>query len=157
MRERITAIHARAPGHIDPAAVSAMDSHLVGGDHQLPPRFTQRFLTARFTTWLTSLVRGVSVSSSADTVAVTDSAGSEAAGLDGLSASQRQQAMTRFTVLRPYLEAGIPLAQAATAAEVPVRTARRWLAAYRRDGLPGLVRKPAPARGSGSFLSRWCS
>ena len=41
---------------------------------------------------------------------------------------QREQAMARFAVLRPYLENGVPLTRAATAAGIPVRTAGRWLA-----------------------------
>jgi hypothetical protein len=36
----------------------------------------------------------------------------------------------RMLVLRPHLEHGVPLARAATDAGVPIRTARRWLAAY---------------------------
>jgi transposase len=41
---------------------------------------------------------------------------------------------------RPHLEDGVPLARAADAAGVPLRTAQRWLARYRRDGLAGLAR-----------------
>ena len=50
------------------------------------------------------------------------------------------QAMARFAVLRPHLEEGVPLARAAGEAGVPLRTAQRWLARYRRDGLAGLAR-----------------
>ena len=50
------------------------------------------------------------------------------------------QAMARFAVLRPHLEEGVPLARAAADAGVPLRTAQRWLARYRRDGLAGLAR-----------------
>ncbi|WP_231982948.1 Mu transposase C-terminal domain-containing protein [Nocardia sp. 852002-20019_SCH5090214] len=74
-----------------------------------------------------------------------------AAGLGGFSAFQRQQAMERFAVLRPHIEEGITLAETATAAGMPVRTARRWLAAYRRDGLAGLVRKPRTSKGQRQF------
>jgi putative transposase len=55
--------------------------------------------------------------------------------------------MACFEVLRPHLEAGVPLARAARAAGVSQRTARRWLAAYRRDGLVGLARRPRADRG----------
>jgi putative transposase len=48
--------------------------------------------------------------------------------------------MARFAVLRPHLEDGVSLARAAAAAGVPLRTAQRWLARYRRDGLAGLAR-----------------
>ena len=48
--------------------------------------------------------------------------------------------MTRFAVLRPYLEGDAPLARAARDAGVPIRTVERWLTRYRRDGLAGLTR-----------------
>jgi putative transposase len=63
-----------------------------------------------------------------------------APALGDLSEAQRRQAMTRFAVLRPYLEGDGPLAQTARDAGVPIRTAERWLTRYRRDGLAGLTR-----------------
>ncbi len=54
--------------------------------------------------------------------------------------AQRQQAMARFTVLRSHLEEGIPLAQVAHEAGVPLRSVQRWLARYRAAGLVGLIR-----------------
>jgi putative transposase len=60
------------------------------------------------------------------------------------------RAMTRFAILRPHLEEGVPLTRAAREAGVPSRTAQRWLARYHRDGLAGLARSvrsdAAPAR-----------
>ena len=53
---------------------------------------------------------------------------------------QRDRAMARFAVLRPHLEDGAPLAQAARAANVALRTAERWLSRYRAAGLTGLAR-----------------
>lgn len=50
-------------------------------------------------------------------------------------------------VLRPHLEQGVPLARAATEAGVPIRTARRWLAAYRAGGPAAL--EPAARRDRG--------
>ncbi|WP_371917538.1 helix-turn-helix domain-containing protein, partial [Pseudomonas sp. GP01-A1] len=47
--------------------------------------------------------------------------------------------MARFAVLRPTLEEGVPLTRAAADADVPLRTARRWLTRFRRDGLAGLA------------------
>jgi putative transposase len=41
----------------------------------------------------------------------------------------------------------VPLARTARAAGVAERTAQRWLAAYRRDGLVGLARRPRADRG----------
>ena len=39
-----------------------------------------------------------------------------------------------MAVLGPHLDSGVPLSRAAKAAGVPIRTARRWLAAYRGEG-----------------------
>ena len=64
----------------------------------------------------------------------------KAASFASLSEQQRQQAMVRFVVLRPYLEEGVPLTRAAAEADIPLRTAQRWLARYRRDGASGLAR-----------------
>lgn len=64
-----------------------------------------------------------------------------APALADLSEAQRRQAMTRFAVLRPYLEGDIPLACTARDAGVPGRTVERWLTRYRRDGLAGLTRR----------------
>ncbi len=65
---------------------------------------------------------------------------SPAPALASLSETQRHEAMTRFAVLRPYLEEDVPLAHAARDAGVPLRTAERWLTRYRRDGFAGLAR-----------------
>ncbi|WP_299794271.1 Mu transposase C-terminal domain-containing protein [uncultured Marivita sp.] len=50
-------------------------------------------------------------------------------------------AMRRFAVLKPHLEDGVSLATAARIADVPIRTAQRWLAHYRAFGLKGLERQ----------------
>ena len=63
-----------------------------------------------------------------------------AASFATLTEEGRAQAMARFAVLRPHLEDGVPLARAADAAGVPLRTAQRWLARYHQDGLAGLAR-----------------
>jgi transposase-like protein len=64
-----------------------------------------------------------------------------APALVDLSEAQRRQAMTRFAMLRPYLEGDAPLAYTARDAGVPIRTVERWLTRYRRDGLAGLTRR----------------
>ncbi len=66
--------------------------------------------------------------------------GVELAALGDLTGPQREGAMRRFAVLRPYLEDGVPLARAAAEAGVACRTAQRWAATYRNQGLAGLVR-----------------
>ncbi len=53
---------------------------------------------------------------------------------------RRREAMARLAVLRPALEEEVPLARAAAEAGVPLRTAQRWLARYRRDGMQALAR-----------------
>ena len=62
--------------------------------------------------------------------------------LSELTEQQRDEAQRRFAVLRPHLEDGVVLAQAAGAAGVPARTARHWLARFRAGGLPALARVP---------------
>ena len=53
---------------------------------------------------------------------------------------ERQEAMGRFAVLRPHINDGVPLPEAARDAGVPLRSVQRWLARYRAAGLAGLVR-----------------
>jgi putative transposase len=60
---------------------------------------------------------------------------------------RRAAALEHFTLLQPHLEDGIPLAHVAAAAGVPLRTAQRWLARYRADGLIGLARQPRRDQG----------
>ncbi len=50
--------------------------------------------------------------------------------------------MRRWEVLRPHVEDGVPLVQAARDAGVAPRTAQRWLAAFRTGGLAALGRQP---------------
>ena len=70
------------------------------------------------------------------------------ASLAALDERRREQAMARFAALRPHLEEGVPRARAAGHAGIPVRTAERWLARYRRDGLAGLARSAPRAAGT---------
>jgi putative transposase len=53
---------------------------------------------------------------------------------------ERQEALMRFAVLRLHLHEGVPLAEAARDAGVPLRSAQRWLTRYRSTGLVGLIR-----------------
>src|SRR5713226_10075908 len=73
--------------------------------------------------------------------------------LTALSEAQRQQAMARFRLLQPHLEAGRSLVQAAGEAGIPYRTAQRWVALYRQFGLAGLVRKARADRNESRALS----
>jgi putative transposase len=42
---------------------------------------------------------------------------------------------------RPFLEDGVPLTRLARERRIVLRTARRWVERYRKNGLVGLVRK----------------
>src|SRR5580692_2094961 len=61
--------------------------------------------------------------------------------LSGLTDDTRSRALARFQTIRPFLEDGVPLAQVAREQGVVLRTARRWVDRYRREGLTGLARK----------------
>ena len=67
--------------------------------------------------------------------------------LSDLSEAERALAFERFDLLRPTLEEAVPLARVARDRGVPLRTARRWAAQYRREGLAGLARKGRSDRG----------
>lgn len=57
-----------------------------------------------------------------------------------LTAEQRSEAMSKFTLLQPHLEGDTSLAQIASDGKIPIRTVQRWLARYRVFGLAGLAR-----------------
>ena len=63
-----------------------------------------------------------------------------APALASFTEEERQEAMVRFAVLRPHLNDGVSLSEAARNASVPLRSVQRWLARYRATGLVGLVR-----------------
>jgi len=77
---------------------------------------------------------------------MSEHTGTASGHLATLTAREGDAAMERYHFLRPTLEEAIPLARVARDAGVPVRTARRWLAAYQRDGLIGLARRPRADR-----------
>lgn len=60
--------------------------------------------------------------------------------LSELSETERGLAWSRWLVIAPTVEHGVPLTRATAHAGVPVSTARRWVARYRQDGLSGLAR-----------------
>jgi putative transposase len=70
-----------------------------------------------------------------------------------LSDRQRDQAMTRFAIIQPSLEHGIPLSVAARHAGVAPRTAQRWLRRYLAGGLAGLVRSVRSDAGKRRLLA----
>ena len=70
-----------------------------------------------------------------------------AVGLSGLTEGQREQAMTRWRLLAPHVEGGVPLARIAEHSGVGERTLQRWAARYRSAGLAGLARAGRADRG----------
>lgn len=54
--------------------------------------------------------------------------------LAGLSEEDRNLALARFQMLRPHLEDDVALRVVAEAAEIPFRTAQRWVAQYWFNG-----------------------
>jgi putative transposase len=64
-----------------------------------------------------------------------------------LTEAERELAWSRWLVLAPTVEDGVPLTRSASHAGVPVSTARRWLARYRSAGLAGLARCSRSDRG----------
>lgn len=54
----------------------------------------------------------------------------------------RAGALERFRIMRPAIEDSVPLVQVAQEANISIRTAQRWMAAYKRDGLAGLAKSP---------------
>ena len=66
--------------------------------------------------------------------------------------SEDERAITRFRLLRPFLEDGVPLASVARAAKVPLSTAHRWVRRYRAQGLDGLARRPRADKGTRRVL-----
>jgi len=66
---------------------------------------------------------------------------SDLASLTGLTDEARSRALARFQIIRPFLEDGVPLTRITQDQGLVLRTARRWVDRYRREGLAGLARK----------------
>lgn len=65
----------------------------------------------------------------------------DAIELSGLCDIERSRALARFEIIRPFLEDGVSLTRLARERWIVLRTARRWVECYRKNGLVGLVRK----------------
>ncbi len=61
--------------------------------------------------------------------------------LAALPPQERSRALERYRMLQPCVEHDVPLTHVARHHGMPMRTAQRWLAQYRRDGFAGLVRR----------------
>ena len=61
--------------------------------------------------------------------------------LTALSDAERSAALSRFNIIRPYIEDDVPLALIARERGIGVETARSWVNKYRQNGLAGLARR----------------
>ncbi len=66
--------------------------------------------------------------------------------LSGLSEAERDQALKRYDLIRPFLDERVPLTYVARDHGLALRTARRWVDCFRRHGLAGLARRPRSDR-----------
>lgn len=73
--------------------------------------------------------------------------------MNSLSEAQRATALQRYQILKPFLEGICSLPEAIKLHELPIRTARRWVARYRTMGLLGLVRGSRSDKGQHRQLS----
>ena len=64
-----------------------------------------------------------------------------------LSPKEQELAQSRYRLLRPFLEQGVPLLRLAEEDKVSIRTLRRWVDGYRQHGLYGLIRKSRNDKG----------
>jgi putative transposase len=73
--------------------------------------------------------------------------------LSGVSEAARDRAMSRFRLIQPYLEERRSLVLVAADANLPFRTAQRWVSQYRKFGLAAFVRKARDDRGARRVVS----
>jgi putative transposase len=73
--------------------------------------------------------------------------------LSQLTEAERAQALERFQLLCPFFEDEVTLTEIARHHGQPLRTLRRWVEAYRKHGLTGLLRKGRADQGTGRRLS----
>lgn len=71
----------------------------------------------------------------------------DTSSLDGLGEAERLRALSRFQILRPFLEGETTLTEIVQREGISLRTAREWVARYRRYGLAGLARKVRSDKG----------
>jgi len=72
---------------------------------------------------------------------------SEKISASELSESDRTIALSRFKIIQPFLEDGVPLPNIVATSNISLSTARRWVSRYRQDGLVGLVRNQRKDKG----------
>jgi len=87
---------------------------------------------------------------------VSKTISSEKRHLAELSETERAEAMQRYRIIQPYLDGETPLPKLLQSQpNAPsLATARRWVKAYREDGLVGLARQARQDRGSHRVADR---
>jgi transposase-like protein len=70
------------------------------------------------------------------------------AALTNVPEQERNRALARFQLLRPFLEDGVPLTALSRQHQLPLRTVRRWATRYQQQGLVGLAARAVPIVGS---------
>jgi putative transposase len=73
--------------------------------------------------------------------------------LSDVSEAVRELAMSRFRIIQPHLEERRSLKLVAADADLPFRTAQRWVSQYRQFGLAALMRKSREDRGGRRVVS----
>ncbi|MGL5075382.1 MAG: Mu transposase C-terminal domain-containing protein [Waterburya sp.] len=73
--------------------------------------------------------------------------------LSELPPSSRAIAWERYEILRPHLEDSVPLRRAIADAGIPLRTAQRWVANYKKSGLAGLYRSKRKDSGTHKVIN----
>jgi putative transposase len=76
-----------------------------------------------------------------------------AADLTQITEAEREQALAKLKILRPYFDGGISLQKIAKKHGVTLRTLQRWVQRYRKDGLVGLTNRGKPVRQKRQQLS----
>jgi putative transposase len=73
--------------------------------------------------------------------------------LAGFPEGERKLALERFQLLRPHLEENRSLRLVAAEADIPFRTAQRWVSQYQRFGLAALIRRRRTVSGERRAVS----
>ncbi|MEH7079882.1 DDE-type integrase/transposase/recombinase, partial [Bacillus velezensis] len=68
--------------------------------------------------------------------------------LANFSDEEKEKAMEKYQITRPYLEDQIPLNKIAVHSNYSIRTMRYWLKQYRDNGLVGLIKKQRRDKGN---------
>ncbi len=71
-----------------------------------------------------------------------------------MSKQQIESALEKYKIIHPYLEKEVPLPQVAKHHNIGLRTLRKWVKAYRDEGLAGLDRKSRSDKDVRRYLTK---